>query len=155
MAISPGETASLVFKRVLRGESSSYSFDSRMLKVFMELDGKKSVREVAKISGLNMATMRDILNRFLKLDLVELVENGIPVLDQNFFDFLTAQLSRAIGPIAGVFIEDAVIDLGHRFSRFPRHQAAELIDLLSRKIQKEDKRTVFKQNMVRKLNEVL
>ncbi|MBW2357715.1 MAG: hypothetical protein JRF21_03180, partial [Deltaproteobacteria bacterium] len=72
---------------------------------------------------------------------------------KDFLDFLNAQLALSIGPIAEVIIEDTVDDLGHSLSKFPSHRAAELVDLLSREIQREEKRGIFKKNMVNKIRE--
>jgi hypothetical protein len=68
-------------------------------------------------------------------------------------DYLKAQLSVATGPIAEVLIEDATEDLGARPSEIPRHQVAELIDILSRQIPREEKRVAFQQAMLEKIKE--
>ena len=41
------------------------------------------------------------------------------MLDEDFFEYLQAQLSLALGPIAEVLIEDALNDLGHQHTQFP------------------------------------
>jgi hypothetical protein len=87
------------------------------------------------------------------LNLIEVVEDAIPMLDKNFFEYLNAQLSLATGPIARVLIEDAVADLGHTLARFPSHRSAELVDILSKQIQRDKQRVDFKQNMIKKINE--
>jgi len=38
-------------------------------------------------------------------------------------------------------------------ARFPTRKAPELVESLSREIQREDKKTAFKQSMVRKIKE--
>ena len=44
-------------------------------------------------------------------------------------------------------------DLGYAPERFPTHRAAELVDLLARQIRREEKMTLFKQNMVNMIRE--
>lgn len=152
MDVISGDISAVVFRRVVRGDLGEFSFDGHMLRVLMELDGKRSVAGVAQHLGLNMGAMRGVISRLLQLGLIEPVEGVVSMFDREFFDYLVAQLSLAIGPIAEVLAEDAVMDLGLNPSQFPSHRAAELVDLLARQIQREEKRTVFKHNMVKKIN---
>ena len=50
-------------------------------------------------------------------------------------------------------LEDAANDLGQSVARFPTRRAPELVESLSREIQREDKRAAFKQAMLRKIRE--
>jgi hypothetical protein len=43
--------------------------------------------------------------------------------------------------------------MGYSAVRFPSSSAAELVDLLSREIKREDKKTEFKTRLVRKIKE--
>ncbi len=153
MDILSGNILSLVFKRIAREDIGEFSLDNNMLRVLMELDGKKNLSEVAKKTNVDMGTMRKTMSKLLQLNLVEPVEVTVPMLDEDFFDYLQVQLSLAIGPIAEVIIEDALIDLGHQRTQFPSHRAAELVGLLAREIQREERMDTFKQNMVNKIKE--
>jgi DNA-binding transcriptional regulator GbsR (MarR family) len=153
MDISSGNLSRMVFRRVITDRLGEFSLDGQMLSVLMQIDGNLSVGDVARRTGLNMAAMRAVLSKLLKLNLIEAAGEAFSAIDQEFLSFLNARLSRAIGPIAEVLIDDAIVDLGHNRSRFPTHQAAELVDLLSRSIQREDKKMAFKQSMVKKIKE--
>ncbi|MBW1796818.1 MAG: hypothetical protein JRJ21_00150 [Deltaproteobacteria bacterium] len=153
MDISSGEISFMVFRRVTRADAGEFSLDGQMLSVLMELDGRKSVAVVAKNAGLSMGIMRRVVSKLLELNLIEPVDEAISILDKDFFDYLKSQLALAIGPIAEIIIEDVVFDLGHSLSQFPSYRAAELVDLISQEIQREEKRTGFKQNMVSKIRE--
>ncbi len=153
MDVSSGDITSMVFKRSVRQNIGEVSLDSQMLGVLMELDGQKNLGIIAQKLNLSLPAIRDVVSRLSKLGLIESQAVSVPTIDKEFFDFLTAQLSLAIGPIAEVIIEDAVADLGYDFSEVPCHQAAELVDLLSREIQREDKKNAFKMNMVNKIRE--
>ena len=153
MDVSSGDVSAMVFGRVLRDDLGEFSLDGHMLQVLMELDGKKSLATIAKKMGLNMGAMRGTILKLLQLKLVEPLEDAVSVVDKDFLDFLNAQLALSVGPIAEIIIEDTVNDLGHSMSKFPSHRAAELVDLLSREIQREEKRGIFKKNMVNKIRE--
>lgn len=153
MDISSGDISALVFRRVVREDAAEYSFDAQMLTLFMELDGKKSLAAISKKTGLKMSVLREAASKLLKIKLIESVAEAISVVDADFMDTLKRELSLAIGPLASILIEDAVNELGQSLNRFPTRRAAELVESLSREIQREDKRTAFKQNMVRKMRE--
>ena len=77
----------------------------------------------------------------------------VVVLDGDFFRYLINQLSLATGPIAGVLIEDEVQALGYEVDQFPAYRAAELVDRLAGEIRREEKKTIFKNNMVSKIQQ--
>jgi hypothetical protein len=153
MDLSSGGISGMVFKVAVRGDLSNFSLDSHMLSVVMELDGKKSLGDIAEKLGLNINSLREVVPKLLQLKLIEAVEKEVPVLDADFMNHLRAQYSLAIGPIAGVIIEDEIKDMGYSMAGFPSNRAAELIDVLARDIQRDQKRSEFKQSMVQKIME--
>ena len=153
MDIASGNLAPIVFRRAITNDLGEFSLDGQMLSVLMQVDGQQTVGDIARKTGLNMGTMRKVISKLLQLKLIAVSEAAISVLDGDFFKFLKGQLSIAVGPIAEVLIEDAIADLGYNSNRFPSHQAAELVDLLSRNIKRDEKKITFKQNMVNKIRE--
>jgi hypothetical protein len=125
----------------------------QMLAVFIELDGKAPLGVVARKAGLNMGTMREIIAKLMQNGLVEKVDKETVTLDLDFFDYLVAQLSLAIGPIAQVLIEDEIHKLGHEISQFPGHRVADLIRNLAREIRRKEKKGVFLKMMANKIRE--
>jgi len=61
-------------------------------------------------------------------------------------------LSRAIGPIAEILIEDLAAEMQLNLSAIPLNQAAELIAQLSLEIPNEDIQMQFKKSMIAILN---
>ena len=148
-----GEISEMVFRRSVSKDLGEFSFDGHMLNVLMEMDGQRKIVSIAEKTGLSMADVREIVSKLLDLKLIELAQSAVKMLDKDFFETLSAELSVAVGPIAEVIIEDAVGDLGLTFSRFPSQRAAELVELLSREIQRDEKKVAFKQNMISKIKE--
>jgi predicted transcriptional regulator len=153
MDLSSGEISTLLFKRLLRDDLGDFSLDRMMLTVFMELDGQTNLGAVAKKVGLNMSSMREVISKLLQLNLIEKIEDKVRILDNDFIQYLFAQFSLAVGPIAQVLIEDEIYDLGFDLSRFPTQRVAELIDRLTREIRREEKKMLFKRNMINKIRE--
>ncbi len=153
MDVLSGNISSMVFKQVVTGGMGDITLDSGLLNVFMELDGKKNLGMVAQKTGLNMGEIREAIAKLLKMKLVESSTENVLMVDGEFFNFLNAQLSLAVGPIAEVLIEDEIVNMGHGISKFPASKAAELVEMIAMTIGHEEKRSVFKVSMVNKLKE--
>lgn len=149
-----GDISATVFKRSGKSDIGNFSIDSKMLSVLMALDGQKSLRVVSRELNLDIDALIEIAKKLVDLKLIEEAKATVSKLGKDFFTFLNAQLSLAIGPLSSILIEDAVHDLGHNVTNFPSHRAAELVDLISREIQREDKRNLFKQKMLIKIKEL-
>ncbi|MBW2591377.1 MAG: hypothetical protein JRD71_11885, partial [Deltaproteobacteria bacterium] len=107
----------------------------------------------AQKTGLNMGEIRDVISMLLHLKLVESAAENILMADDEFFNFLSTQLLLTVGPIAEVLIEDEIANMDHGISSFPAFRAAELVEVLSATIKREEKQSAFKLSMVKKLKE--
>ena len=153
MDLSTGDISSMVFKRIVRDDLGGVSLDRQTLMVLMELDGQARLGTLAKKLSMNMGTMRDVITHLLQLGLAESIGRQIAAVDNDFLRFLLEQLSLAVGPVAGVLIEDEVQNFGHDLLHFPCDQAVELVDRLALEIRREEKKSVFLQNMANKIQE--
>ena len=154
MHVLAGDISKLVLKRTVRADLGEVSLDSEMLQVLMELDGTKNLGQVARSLNMNLKNLRIILNKLYKLHLCETAKDAVPTLGKDFFNYLSAELSRAMGPIADVVIEDEISEMGENQLKFPAHRAAELVDMLARQILREERKVTFQQAMVKKLREI-
>ena len=153
MDVFSGDFPALVFKESIKGDPGEFSLDSHMLKVLTALDGKKDLASVSRSLNMDMGKLKEVLTRLHGYKLVEKVENAVPMLENEFFVFLTDQLSLAIGPIAEFLIEDEIRELGDDTAQIPIRRAAELVNLLARQIPREEKRVGFQQAMANKIKE--
>jgi hypothetical protein len=153
MDVLSGNISSMVFKQAVTGTADDITLDSSLLNVLLELDGKKNLGIIAQKTGLNMGEIRDVISMLLHLKLVELAAENILMADDEFINFLNTQLSLAVGPIAEVLIEDEIANMDHGISSFPASRAAELVEILSTVIKREEKQSAFKLSMVNKLKE--
>ncbi len=149
MRLPSEQLATTVFQRMIRKEAGQVSLDSRALNFFVEVDGSKTVSEIAEKCGFGQAETRQVVEKLLELELIQAMKAAGHVVDEEFMKFLQNQLSMAIGPIAGVIIEDTVAEMGCRMEEVPAHLAPELVEQISREIQREQQRMEFKQNMVK------
>ena len=138
----------MIYKRKVRDDLGNFSLDGQTLLILMELDGKVTLGALAGKTGLSMGTIREMISKLLKLKLIEKVEKEVIPVDGNFFRSLLDEFALAIGPIAGVLIEDEVQALGYDVNSFPGYLVTELVDRLAGEIRREEKKVVFSKNMV-------
>jgi len=148
MVLSSGDISSIIYKRKVRDDLGDFSLDGQTLLILMELDGKTTLGALAGKTGLNMGAIREMISKLLKLGLIEKVEKEVIPVDSDFFRNLLDEFALAIGPIAGVLIEDQVQALGHDVNSFPGYLVTELVDRLAGEIRREEKKAVFNKNMV-------
>jgi hypothetical protein len=149
--ILAGDISPLIFQLSVKNEPGELSLDKQMLAVIRELDGKKPIGTVAKNTGLELDKIREIIAKLFTHGIIALVNQSMPMMKDDFFVYLTDQLSMATGPMAEVLIDEAVASLDCSQSLFPRHRVQELIDLLAPKIFREEKRVAFKENLYKKI----
>lgn len=148
MGIQSGDISKLVFKRTASNDSGKVSIDHLALEVLFEINGKASLGAIAQKTGMGMANIRSVITELMKQKLIAPVTNGVKVLGSDFLQALEDELAVAVGPIADVLVEDAFGDMGLPMGQVPINKAAELVELLSRDIQKEGKKSVFIKNMI-------
>jgi len=149
--ILAGDISPLVFQLSVKNEPGELSLDKEMLTVIRELDGKRPIGAVAENTGLELDSIREIIAKLSKQGIIALVNQSMPMMKEDFFIYLTDQLSLATGPMAEVLIDEAIASLDCTLSSFPRHRVQELVDLLVPKIFREEKRAIFKENIYKKI----
>lgn len=153
MQILGDDIGLLIFKAIPRDEAEELLLDGRSLKVLLELDGKKTLIEVAKRLNLSLAELRTIVQKLLNLGLIELSAESIAKVEEDFFEFLQTQLALAVGPLAQIILEDALSELNVKIEDFPVTYLAELIDILSKEIPREEKKAAFMRSILNKMKE--
>ncbi len=153
MILSTGDISSTILKRLLSNDLGNFSLDRQTLVVLMELDGKTTLGALAAKSGLTMGEMRALITNLLQLGLIEKIDKEIAPTDKDFFRYLLDQLALAVGPIAGVLIDDEIQSLGQDVLGFPSDLLTELIDRLAGEIRRDEKKAIFIKNMVNKIQE--
>jgi hypothetical protein len=146
-----GDISPLVFQLSVKNEPGEVTLDKEMLAVIRELDGRKTIGMVAKNMDLELEKLKGIIAKLLTNGIIALVSQSMVIMKEDFFIYLTDQLSLATGPMAEVLIDEALATLGYNLTNFPKHRVQELIDFLAPRIFREEKRTLFKQNLYKKI----
>lgn len=143
MAQAAADIGSMVFRPAILDNTGAFSLDGRMLAIFIEFDGSRTVAEIAKRLNVEPAAITKIVRRLSELGLIEPVTDVARTLAPEAIDHLTRQLALAVGPLAVVLVEDEIEALGYRPGSFPVLRLRELIDRLSDNIRKEEKKNAF------------
>ena len=142
----------LYFRKVIRKDSDEISLDADMIRLLIAIDENKSLYQVAEEVDMQATTLKSTLSKLLEQGLIEPVNKDIAYLDHLFLEALRINLSKVIGPMAEILIEDVVEDMNLKASEIPANQAAELINNLSLEIPDEKDRIEFKKSMLAILN---
>ena len=152
MDIGRPDQQEIYYRKVIRRDNSQISLDADMIRLLIAIDENKSLYQIADEVGMRADTLKTNLAKLLQQRLIEPVRKDLPVLDKIFLQALKMNLSRVIGPIAEILIEEVVSEMELTAPGIPVHQAAELIAALSHEIPDEEKRIEFKKSMMDILN---
>ena len=153
MDLSSGDISFMIFRRAVSNGLGDFSLDRQTLNIFMQLNGAETLGQLAEKTGQNLGTLRVVIANLLTLGLIEEVQRDVIMLDGDFFRYLINELSLAIGPIASVLIEDEIHRLGYEVDQFPDYRVRELVGKLAAEIRREEKKSIFINNMMTKIRQ--
>lgn len=140
------------FRKVILKDNDQISLDADMIRLLIAIDENKSLYQIADEVDMGADTLKLNLEKLLKQGLIEPVKKELPVLDRIFLQALKINLSKVIGPMSEILIEEVVSEMELTGPEIPVDQAAELIAALSHEIPDEEKRIQFKKSMMDILN---
>ena len=154
MDLFSDDFSALVFKTSSKDKTGEIRLNAQMRSVLAEIDGIKNLAAITKILKITPENLKKIITQLYQLRLIETKGHSNSYLNNEFFDFLRYHLSLAVGPIARYIIEDEIQEFGGDLAKVPRHRAAELVDRLSRQIQRQEKKIAFQLVMIDKIKEI-
>jgi predicted transcriptional regulator len=140
------------FRKVIRKNNDQISLDADMIRLLIAIDENKSLYQIADEVDMRADTLKINLEKLLQQGLIEPVKKDLPVLDRIFLQALKINLSKVIGPMSEILIEEVVSEMELTGPGIPVDQAAELIATLSHEIPNEENRIEFKKSMMDILN---
>jgi hypothetical protein len=142
------------YRKVIRSDNDEISLDADMIRLLIAIDESKSLNQIAEEVDMDNTALKNALSKLLNQGLIEAVPKDNPVLGKSFLEALKINLSKAIGPMAEILIEDVTDDMGLDSSAIPTNQAAELITQLSLEVPDEENQIRFKKSMIAILNKM-
>ncbi len=151
--ISSGDVGAY-FRKTVRKDSQTVSLDADMIRVLLAVEESKSIHQLATELEMGEGALKRNITRLIEQGLVEPVDKRRPVLDRGFLQAARMNLSRVVGPMAEILLEDWVAEMNINPSSIPLDLAAELVNRLALEIPEESGRLQFKKSMVPILNKV-
>ncbi len=119
--------------------------------IITQVDGEKTVADVAAALALNTVESFVLFKGLLEKNLIELSgsktveEQYVP---QSFFEVLKKEFIDVVGPVAPFIISDVIVEHEIKMDRLKKEMIPELIEVLSDEISDETKKVKFQQNML-------
>jgi DNA-binding Lrp family transcriptional regulator len=113
--------------------NASYQLTGRQLQIICQVDGHRSLQEISNKLGLDPRETQRQLEQLESLQLVVL-ERFVTVLPERFIHELQNGLTRIVGPLADVLIEDLLGQVGWNATALQADQALKLMTALEREV---------------------
>ena len=117
--------------------------------VVSQLDGRKTVRQIAENLALNPTEVEEIFKKLVSDDLLVLVnkpEENI-IVPSEFIKLVNHEMTHLLGPVASVIIEDIMDMMRLNKENIDRRNLPNLLDLLTNQIDDPVKQIEFQKNI--------
>jgi len=154
MEVTSKTGAGAYYRKRIRKDLQSVSLNADMIRLLLVIDERKSLHQISAEAEMDAAAFKRTLGSLLEQGLVEPVQRDTPPLDHTFLHAMRLNLSRVVGPMAEILIDDVMAEMGLNPSHIPVDQAAEIINRLALEIPDEPNQIQFKKSMIPILNKV-
>lgn len=142
----------VIFKMSSGDLASEISLKPEAWRMLTQINGSRSVAEIAKNIGLDEATAINIADSLFRAHVLEVAPGSVTppseTVDAKFFNSITLELARAMGPLASMIVEDEIAALGETMDAFPRDRLADLVERVSEVIKDNTRRVNFQRLML-------
>ena len=145
-------SSQVIFRLSSRELDGEINLKPEAWRILSQVNGVRTLGEIAQTVGMDITAATNIADTLLQVHVLEIAPGSAapvnPNVDATFFDEVTRELARAIGPLAGIIIEEEITALGEKRESFPRDRIAELIERVSEQVHDPNKRVRFQQVML-------
>ncbi len=146
-----------VFSLSRENSPSDVTLRSAEWAVITQLDGHKTIEEIAETLAFSLEEAIDIFGGLFSKGLVDFVsaekvkQSLVPI---DFFKRVENELVRIIGPVANFVIDDVLWAMNEKKEMFRTDKIAELIEAITEEIPDDTKKLVFQKQMLDLIKEV-
>lgn len=141
-----------VFNISPSGSTTTVSLKPIEWQVLAQVNGERSVAEIGELLELHEFDVARIIYSLTTAGLLHEVVGGVQqfreIVEEPFFENLSAMYTEIMGPIGPIIIEDEIKLMGEDRNAFPQVKAAELVERISLEIADNKKRADFQKRMV-------
>ena len=147
------EIANMTFKKAPGKDFSAFKNDLQMFNILTAMDGVRSVGTIAKqdLYDLNVLTVK--VSQLIEMGLLVPVHGagGGSNIDAETIKVMQSELTKLVGPVAGMLLKDSAKKLGHNLEVFPTGKANELLNVIGKFIQDQGKAVEFKNRIMARI----
>ncbi len=137
----------MILKRSIGVDITALSLDLSLSNLFWALDGGRTLEVIAVEEGYEIDVLLERANQLIKSGLVEQVQKTAASGSQKLVRAMVKELSKAVGPIADILIEDIAEEAGCDLRHLSLHQMERLVQHLAKEIRPKEKAETFYTNM--------
>lgn len=148
----------MVFKLAPTGVGTEISLSSLEWGVITQIDGVKTVKEIAGNLALTLDETFQIISSLRKKGLIffdHQVDVKVEYVNEAVLKKVTDKLMRYIGPVAQYLITDVLTELNLTPDKLPKERLPEFIELLSDEISDENKKINFQREMLSLIKQMM
>ena len=142
----------VIFKMSTGDLANEVNLKPEAWRILTQINGTRTVSDIAKNIGMDEATAINVADSLFKAHILEVAPGSVrpssESVDTAFFNSVTKELARAMGPLASIIVEDEINALGESMENFPRDRLADLIESVSEAIKDNNKRINFQRVML-------
>lgn len=147
MANESGIAPQTVFQISSEGATGEVHLSPDAWRVLTQVDGSRSVEEIAANLNTNAAKIVQTAEELLRLGLLAAANHSATpartTVNGMFFENIEKEFVRVVGPIGPILIEEVIENLGESRETFPRDKVSALVERVSSQIPDEKKRLNF------------
>ncbi|APF17974.1 hypothetical protein [Caldithrix abyssi] len=147
----------MVFKLAAKSSGHEISLSSVEWGVITQIDGEKTVGEIAGNLALSLEEAFEVVNALRKKGLIFFdreIEVKEEVVGKPFLQKVNETLTKYIGPVAQYLIHDVLTELRLEEENIPKSRLPEFIEILSDEISDEKKKVNFQREMLSLLKQL-
>jgi predicted nucleotidyltransferase len=117
--------------------------------VVTQLDGEKTVGQIAENLALNPEEIQEIFKKLIKEEILYLADQSMEdiYVPKEIFDNINHSLTLLLGPVSDIILEDTFKLLQRKPDRLEKQYLPTLIDLLTNQIDDPQKKIEFQKNL--------
>jgi hypothetical protein len=140
-----------LYRKSSQGRRATINSDGVTARVFAAIDGNNSLSVVAEFAGVSIPVLWQTIAKLKKLGLIEEGAGSAHLMGTEFAIKVQRELTKAVGPVSNVLIQNAVQLMKFSWPRVPAVHAREFIYRLLVHIPHAGTREAFKITMLKEL----
>jgi len=157
--MSASHLAHVIFRLSSKELTGEINLKPEAWRILSQVNGVRTLGEIAQRTGMDIAIVSRIAESLMQIGILEVAEGtfqpALATVDTAFFDQISRELARAIGPVAPIILDDAITALGEKREAFPRERLADLVERVSEEIRDATKRLRFQQTMLEAIRRIV